>query len=118
MGSFVSVIVNAVSSNARMVFKFSVLITFLAALTAFSIWFWGFMGDIYKIIDFYFVSLSNSLNSSNSFFCLLHLLGVDSFITSAFSIFYTAALFWITAVGYIITYRLGNRVYDGILKAL
>ncbi len=119
MLGFVSIIVGFISSNARMIFKFSVLLAFLGALTAFSIWFWSFMGDVYNIIYNNFSSFNNVLSNSNtSISCLFSILGIDTFLNSAFSMIYTAVLFWVTAVGYVITYRLGSRVYDGIFKAL
>ncbi len=113
---FGSVVGGWITSNSKTIFKLFLLGTFLAALTAFSVWFVAFSGDIYTLITSSTSELST--NYSGLLGCVLEKLGLDEFINSAFSIFYTAAIFWVTAVGYIITYKLGLKAYDGFFKAL
>ena len=110
-------LISALVGNARIIFKYAVFTTFMVAMTTFSVWFVGFMGDIYQIIsttagDVSFNSIPSLLG------CALGLLGIDTFISSAFSIFFSAMTFWLTAVGYILSYKLGMKAYDGYFKVL
>lgn len=103
--------------DVKLVFRIALLISFLTALTAFSIWFLSFMSDIYNVIQ----SVSNSVVNNDvpsTLSCLLKVLGLDVFINSAFSIFWTAMQFWLVAVGYILAYKSGIRAYDGIFKVV
>lgn len=104
------------SATARIVFKIFVFGTFVIALGIFSIWFVSFMDDIYQILR---ATVSNigSTNLPPLVGCALNALGIDTFINSAFAIFFSAAVFWVTAVAYIIAYKLGNKAYDGLFKA-
>ena len=90
--------------------------TFVAMVVSFSIWFVGFTDDIYVIITNSVSNYSSSYSGLLGY--ILDRLGLDTFLNSAFAIFFSAAIFWSTAVGYIITYKLGSKVYDGLFKAL
>ena len=104
-------------SVGKIAFKILVFGTFIAALTAFSVWFVGFANQIYSVIS---SALSSFTGSSvpSVLGCALHALGIDQFLTSAFAIFFSAAVFWVTAVGYILAYKVGYKAYDGFFKVL
>ena len=101
----------------KIVFKVLLFLSFAAALTTFSIWFVDFSNQIYGLIT---SALSNFGTSAlpDLLACALHSLGIDEFMTSAFAIFFSAAVFWVTAVGYILAYKLGTKAYDGLFKVL
>ena len=101
----------------KVLFKVAFFGALVAMLYAFSIWFVDFTNQVYTI----FTSASTAFAHSSmpdTVVCAMSALGIDVWINSAFSIFYTAAQFWIIAVGYIITYKLSGRAYDGLLKVL
>jgi len=105
----------SLSDVIKIVFKFSFYTSFLLALAQFFIWFVGFITRTY---DFLTASASSVASKTvpSLLGCLMHVLGIDSWITSAFAIFYSASMFWIVAVSYILTYKLGEKVYKGALQ--
>lgn len=105
----------SISDTLKFVFKVALFSTFTVALISFSVWFLGFMGDIYALVGNATGSLLNN-DLPELLGCILHALGIDDFITSAFAIFFSAATFWLTAVAYIMSYKLGFKVYDGLFK--
>ncbi len=108
--------ISSILSNGRIIFKFALVASFIATVVSFSVWFLSFWNDIYGII----VSFSSRLstNYSGLLGCVLGKLGVSEWLNSVFAIAYSAVSFWGLAVGYIITYKLGAKVYDGMFKAL
>ncbi len=113
LGSWVS---SAIVNNGKTIFKLFLFGTFIAMVTAFSVWFVGFTNDLYSLIIGSVSMVSD--NYSGTLGCVLEKLGLIEFMNSFFSIFYSAVIFWITAVGYIITYKFSVRAYDGIFKSL
>ena len=117
MGAFFANVIAAIVGNARTLFKYFLFGTFVTAITTFSVWFVVFMNQTYSFI----VNASGQLvgNSVPSILgCALSALGLDDFMNSAFAIFFSAMTFWLTAVGYILSYKLGMKVYDGYFKVL
>jgi len=105
----------SLSDVVKIVFKFAFYSSFVLALAQFFIWFVGFVTRTYN----YITEASNSAVSQHVpslLGCLMHVLGIDAWITSAFAIFYSASMFWIVAVSYILTYKLGEKVYKGALQ--
>ena len=108
----------SLSDTVRIAFKVVLLGTFILALGAFSAWFVGFSNDVYLAIKGFADGAVSSSNLPDLLGCAISALGIDVFLTSAFSIFFSAGTFWLTAVGYILAYKLGFKAYDGVFKAL
>jgi len=110
MTKFLSYIV-----DVKVIFKLAVFITFTTALITFSNWFLSFITQLYSLIKTSTHNITASENFPDLLGCLISITGMDSVITSAFALFFTAMIFWVTAVGYILAYKLGNKVYNGLL---
>lgn len=109
----------------KTLFKLAVLGTFIAAMIAFFNWYIQFFTDLYQKVYPLVTELSEVIvggkNITDSkvlkvILCVMSVLKIDIYIQSSFSISYTAVLFWVTAVGYMIAYKLGSKIYSGALK--
>ena len=123
---FVTVIFNALVGNvlkyAQFVMRFTLFGFLIAAVVSFFIWFLGFVSDVYNVVFDYVDQIasvvSSSGSSSSAIGCLFSVLGIDSFLTSAFAIFYSAAGFWLVALANITAYKMGLFVYSKALLVL
>ena len=122
---FVAVIFNAlvgtVLKYAQFVMRFAVFGFLIAAVVSFFVWFLGFVSDVYNVIFDYVDQIGNLASSgggSGAIGCLFSVLGIDSFLTSAFAIFYTAAGFWLVALANITAYKMGLFVYSKALVVM
>ena len=117
MGAFFANVIAAIVGNARVLFKYFLFGTFIAVLVAFGTWFLNFLTSVYGYIVGYAGQIvSNSVPSMLGY--ALSALGIDTFINSAFAVFFSAMAFWLVGVGSVITAKFSIRAYNTFFKAL
>ena len=117
MGAFVSLIIGGIVGNARTIFKYILFGTFIGVLVAFGTWFLNFLTSVYGyIVGFAGQIVSNSVPSALGY--ALSALGIDTFINSAFAVFFSAMAFWLVAVGSVFATKFSIKAYNVFFRAL
>jgi len=107
----------SLSDTAKIAFKIGLYLTFTASLVAFTYWLGTFTRDIYTVIQTTANSISSTGSSSGLFGCIMSTLGLDVFLTSFISIFFSATSFWGLAVAYTSGFKFVKTGYDMLYKA-
>jgi len=109
-----------ITGLGRKLFVYALVVSAIASFVAFLTWFVGFLLDTYQLIVSLFGQVSESVSSSDLSFlsCLFHNLGLDVFLTSAFSIFFTALSFWALAIANLTLYKMSLRVYKLLVNGV
>lgn len=112
----------SLSDTAKIAFKVGLYITFMVAFLAFTSWLISFLNNLYDVIQGAVGSLSSATQSegtgSGLTGCILHALGIDAFLTSFISIFFSAASFWGVAIAYIHSFKFIKTGYSMLYKAV
>ena len=111
-----SLVGGAVFKFGKFLFKGAVLIAFLGALVTATVVFWDFYHTIYAKIQGGIDGIGTSYGGLLG--CVIHSLGIDTFMTSALAIFTSASVFWGVSAGYIVAFKYGRLAYTNLLRIL
>jgi len=111
-----TIVGGAMFKYSKEVFKWGVFVTFIGTLVTATVVFWGFFNTIYTEIQTGIDGLG--VTYGGLFGCVVDILGIDDFLTSALAIFVSASVFWGTSVAYIFAFRFGKIAYTSLLKIL
>ena len=107
----------SLSDTAKIALKVFLLFAFVVILKNFLLFLKDEFTAIYTNIS---TALSHFISSSlpDLLGGLLHVLGIDVFINSAFAILFSAGAFWLIAVGSIFAFKMSVKIYNSAFKAL
>lgn len=109
----------SLSDTAKIAFKVALYVTFMASFLAFTTWVVSFLNNTYDIIQSAASSVSTTTQGETTGLlgCIMHALGLDAFLTSFISIFFSAGSFWLVAVAYIHGFKFVKTGYQMLYKA-
>jgi len=109
--------VSAAFRAGKIVVRFGLFVSFIGTVVALSVFMVNFLGTTYiKISDAAGSIASQSLPDLLG--CALDALGIDSFLTSWFSLYFTGLSFFLFGASYIIVYKFGRRTYSSFSRTL
>ena len=109
--------VSAAFKAGKIAVRFGLFISFIGTVGALSVFLINFLGTTYsKISDASGALSSQSLPDLLG--CAMNALGIDSFLTSWFSLFFAGLTFFLFGASYIIVYKMGRRAYSSFSRTL
>ena len=114
---FFAMAIGWITSNAKTLVKYALFASFVAAMVGFAAWVLSFATSIYNTI---LNAANDVLSASVPDFAagLMGALGLDTFVSSAFSILFSAIVVWVTGVGTILGYKFAVRTYHNFFRVL
>ena len=114
-----SVLSFLMSSKVGFIFRVAMITAFIGVLVSFSVFFVGFLSDTYLLVKNAFNDVAAGISSSgglSGISCLIHVLGIDDYLTSVFSLFFSAAAFWAVSIANIAFYKLSFKMYTVLIE--
>ena len=109
--------VSAAFKAGKLVVLYGLFASFIGTLVALSVFMINFLGTTYtNLTDASGAIASQSLPDLLG--CAMNALGIDSFLTSWFSLFFTGLSFFLFGASYIIVYKMGRRAYSSFSRIL